>query len=94
MNLSAEFITAVYGKELTNEQLLNSCPDFDDLALTLGEVGCSMSHINVYKRMIDSSIPVALVLEDDVLFNESLITILSSLDNHFFLLNLKPYVFY
>ncbi|MBC8945999.1 MULTISPECIES: glycosyltransferase family 25 protein [Xenorhabdus] len=93
VNLSAEFITAVYGKELTNEQLINSCPDFDDLALTLGEVGCSMSHIKVYKRMLDSSIPVALVLEDDVLFDESLITILSCLDNHPLLLSSKPYVF-
>lgn len=32
------------------------------------EVGCALSHQNIYKRMIDEQIPIALVLEDDVQF--------------------------
>jgi glycosyl transferase family 25 len=93
LNLEAEFIKAVYGKELTQTQLENSCPDFDSSALTLGEVGCSMSHINVYKKMIDENISIALVLEDDVTFNDDLLSVLSHLEKYPQALNSEPNVF-
>ncbi|MDE1496128.1 glycosyltransferase family 25 protein [Xenorhabdus bovienii] len=93
INLDAEFITAVYGKVLTDEQLHEICPDFDKIALTLGEVGCSMSHLNAYKKMIDDDIPIALVLEDDVIFNDDLLPILSHLEKHSTALSATPYVF-
>jgi glycosyl transferase family 25 len=34
--------------------------------LTRGEVGCAMSHIRLYKRIIDQNIDCACVLEDDI----------------------------
>ncbi|WP_237386236.1 glycosyltransferase family 25 protein [Xenorhabdus sp. Sc-CR9] len=93
VNLNAEFINAVYGKGLTNEQLHKACPDFDKISLTLGEVGCSMSHISIYKDMIDKNIPIALILEDDVIFDNSLVSVLSHLDKDSQSFSSNPYVF-
>lgn len=93
INLDAEFVTAVYGKELSKEQLWKYCPNFNEMTLTLGEVGCSLSHLNIYKRIIDNKIPLSLILEDDVSFNENLAIVLSSLENHPMALSSVPYVF-
>lgn len=35
--------------------------------LTLGEIGCAMSHINVYEYIIENNIESAIVLEDDAI---------------------------
>ena len=51
---------------------------------TPGQIGCTLSHQAVYRRMIDKDIPAALVFEDDVLltpdFPASLATAESLLD--------------
>ena len=36
---------------------------------TPGQIGCTLSHHAVYRRMIDENIPAALVFEDDVLLS-------------------------
>lgn len=33
-----------------------------------GEIGCALSHIAIYRKMIEDGVPIALVLEDDVLY--------------------------
>ena len=38
--------------------------------LTPGEVGCALSHLNLYKHIIDNNIPNALIMEDDTLFKQ------------------------
>ncbi len=80
-DLEAEFITAVYRKKLTDEQLQDICPDFNKITLTLGEVGCSMSHLSIYKKMIDDNIPISLVLEDDAKLDHSLPRVLQALES-------------
>lgn len=65
------FVEAVYGNELTKEQLQNS---FDEkLAykrygrnLNLGEIGCTLSHLKCYKKIVASASDYALILEDDI----------------------------
>ena len=69
--LDKEFLEAVYGKELSVEQL-NS--EFDsDLAykrygrqLNLGEIGCTLSHFKAYKKLLASEDSRVLLLEDDI----------------------------
>lgn len=45
--------------------------------LTLSEIGCTFSHLSIYRKMIQENIPIACILEDDVTlkqnFKESLI---------------------
>ncbi|MDE9435338.1 glycosyltransferase family 25 protein [Xenorhabdus bovienii] len=93
INLDAEFINAVYGKALSAEQLNKFCPDFNQISLTLGEVGCSLSHLDTYKKIIDGKTSIALILEDDAKFDEKLIEVLSSLESHPMALSSTPYVF-
>ncbi len=42
----------------------------------VGEIGCALSHIKIYKNMVDENIPCACIMEDDVMvlehFNEQL----------------------
>ncbi len=42
----------------------------------VGEMGCALSHIKIYKKMVDENIPCACIMEDDVMvlehFNEQL----------------------
>lgn len=47
--------------------------------MTQGEVGCLMSHRAIYQRMVDEDIPVALVLEDDVMFEAEFPAVLAAL---------------
>ncbi len=36
--------------------------------MTKGEVGCLLSHRKIFAKMVDEQIPVAVILEDDVIF--------------------------
>lgn len=44
-----------------------------------GEIGCAVSHRNIYKKMISEAIPEAVVLEDDVELGKDFETVLSSI---------------
>lgn len=69
--LDKEFLDAVYGKELSAEELDTV---FDkDLAykrygrkLNPGEIGCTLSHFKAYRKLIDSNDDRVLLLEDDI----------------------------
>lgn len=72
-----EFIEAVYGADLSEEDLATKVYDYENCALTPGEIGCSLSHIYIYQEMVDRNIPYALVIEDDVTLPEDLIEFLN-----------------
>ena len=65
LGLSFEITDAVDGKALSKAELdtLMNCPA--GVSLSPGDVGCYMSHINIYRQIVDRNIPLALVLEDD-----------------------------
>ena len=70
LGLKFEFFDGVYGKDLSQDEL-----DKVDLQyslrygfkkpMTLGEIGCSMSHIKLYEHMVKNNIQKAIILEDD-----------------------------
>jgi glycosyl transferase family 25 len=69
--LDIEFIDAVNGKELSENEIREF---FDEqLAykrygrkLNRGEIGCTLSHYKCYQKLLDSSKDFALILEDDI----------------------------
>lgn len=73
LELDFQFVDAVYGKELTQEQLKQI--DFEyypqkyaaKKPLTLGEIGCALSHIKMYEYIVANNIPEAIILEDDAI---------------------------
>lgn len=66
-----ERVSAVNGKKLRAEDIkkLNSvflqfCAR--GYSLNRGEIGCSMSHMSIWRRIVDENIPKACIMEDDV----------------------------
>ena len=46
-----------------------------------GEIGCYLSHYQLWQRMVAEKIPSALVLEDDVDWDEDLLAVADDIDN-------------
>ena len=75
-NVKYQFFSAVDGKEkkdLYDEKkaIKRYRHPFVD-----GEIGCSLSHIGVYKKMIEKNISEALILEDDVLLHKNFFNVI------------------
>lgn len=76
--LSVEFVDAIYGNDLTKEELLEVF-DVDSAykrygrTLNRGEIGCTLSHYKCYRKLLTSNSDYALILEDDI-------TILKNID--------------
>lgn len=72
IGLDFEFLDAIDGRLLTPEELAEH---YDSkLAkttigrdLTPGEIGCALSHMAIYQRVIADGLPFALIFEDDAL---------------------------
>lgn len=77
--LDVEIVKAVYGKELTEKEVVCS---FDRKNYRLryrrsilpGEIGCTLSHRACYRRLVDSDKALVLILEDDAHFMEGAFT--------------------
>lgn len=80
INLPIELIDAIDGKSLTNEELARYVDCFEESALTKGEIGCALSHLSIYEKMVAENIPLALILEDDVVLSPALPQILAELE--------------
>ncbi len=77
--LEPEIFPAVYGKNLTDEELR---AQVDSLALEVlgkAEIGCCLSHLGIYRDMIAKDIPTAFILEDDAVFKHDPRPVLDSL---------------
>lgn len=83
LGLKFEFFDAVYGKELPESELAKVDYEFypkiynAKKPLTLGEVGCAISHINLYEHIVKNNIPEAIIFEDDVFLHLYFPSILS-----------------
>lgn len=72
IGLGFEFFDAIDGRLLGADELARN---YDsglahatiERDLTPGEIGCALSHLGVYQRMVADGLPFALVLEDDAL---------------------------
>lgn len=78
--LEVEFITAVDGRMMSQEEL-RSLFDFEDSLnhygryLNPGEIGCTLSHRKVYEAIVQGDSPYALILEDDIAIQKDLNTL-------------------
>ncbi len=72
LNLDYQFIEAVDGTQFTPYEIVEKYGEqvfytntYNHQRMTLGSLGCLLSHIKFYELMIDNNIPIACVLEDD-----------------------------
>ncbi|MCB4435514.1 glycosyltransferase family 25 protein [Alteromonas sp. McT4-15] len=85
LNLKAERFDAVLGKALTSEEVesfydAEANRKYHHRNLTAGEIGCYISHRNVWQKMIDENIARCLILEDDLTIDDKLIEVLSHIE--------------
>jgi len=76
INIRPERFNGIYGKDLSNEYIdsvtypsvqftIDHGRTVDNNIGTLGGIGCYLSHVNLWKKIGDSSEDVFLILEDD-----------------------------
>lgn len=77
-------INAVDGKNMSPEDIILKEKYIKNNELNPGQIGCFLSHVKIWKYIVDNNIPDAVILEDDIvkLFNlNKLIDIIHSSTN-------------
>src|SRR4051812_12010733 len=82
LGLCYEMVDAVDGRVLTEEEL-KAVTDYERVQgdrkwLNNGAIGCALSHIKAYRRIVETGAPYALVLEDDALLQENFLSFLQA----------------
>jgi glycosyl transferase family 25 len=85
--IAFEIVSAVKGKTLDPAYVRTVYDESQTLSvqgkpLSLGEIGCALSHLGIYRHMVDRSLSVSLVLEDDALLHQDLAQVLQPLSEH------------
>lgn len=75
-SLEPEWIGAVNGKKLGKDKLgelfdYNKSKHYLSADLAPGEIGCTLSHYECYKRLLASNQEIALIVEDDIGFDDN-----------------------
>ena len=83
-NLDYTVIPAVDGRKLSEDDLNRLIDPEKSKGMTRGEIGCSLSHYNIYKKIVDDNINHALILEDDAQLEPNLVRALELLKNYRF----------
>jgi len=66
-SVNYQIVTAVDGRELDMADAALIDPSFAAGGLfPQGSAGCSLSHLNIYRKIVEDGLDVALILEDDV----------------------------
>lgn len=73
-SLDYQFIDAICGKDLDDNELKKIYDKKRTLSelgreLSAGEIGCTLSHKEIYRTMIRKNIEQAVIFEDDITFN-------------------------
>lgn len=82
LNLDFEIYNAINGAELSEEFINKNVLDYPNCYLTKGEIGCALSHINIYKEIVRNNLPYALILEDDAVLNPLLADFIKDFENY------------
>lgn len=82
-NVEAERFPAVLGKAMSEEERNENCTFGARYFCTAGMIGCFMSHLGIWKKVVEEDIPHVVVLEDDMVlypnFSEKLNVLLQEL---------------
>lgn len=82
-NLKYERVDAIYGKDLSDkERYKYSGNYFNYITNTPSIIGIFLSHLKIYKKIVNENLPYALIMEDDVKFLKNFRTKLNKLLNN------------
>ncbi|BEH99513.1 glycosyltransferase family 25 protein [Edwardsiella ictaluri] len=81
LNISHEIIEAVSGIDLSATEIDHLIDKDAQIYLTKGEIGCSLSHLRIYQKIISEDLPYALILEDDAILHDDLSEVIHAIEN-------------
>jgi GR25 family glycosyltransferase involved in LPS biosynthesis len=70
---NAERFPGIDGSKLTDKERKNMTSDIGNLIASPSMIGCGVSHINLWKKIIHEGIDKALILEDDFILKDNFI---------------------
>ncbi|MCH9739329.1 MAG: glycosyltransferase family 25 protein [Epsilonproteobacteria bacterium] len=84
LNLEFEFIDAVYGKDLSNAEINsvydeNLAIEYNGRPMSKAEIGCMLSHLSIYKKVLEDNIQNTLILEDDVQIDGKILDVFNNI---------------
>jgi glycosyl transferase family 25 len=91
-NIEPQIFEAIMGKDLSEAELQVLVKDHNINGLTKGEIGCSLSHIGIYKKIVDEKIDLALILEDDAALRDNIVQAMKEIGEFNKTIN-KPFVY-
>lgn len=74
--VQSELVDAIDGLELDLSTLQHRIVN---KRMSRGEIGCFLSHYNLWQRMVDSQTPYAVILEDDATWDDDFFTVAAQL---------------
>jgi glycosyl transferase family 25 len=84
-NLKFEIFYGKRGKHLTKKDISNYSESeafkIEKRALSLDEIACALSHISIYKKIIQYKYQYSLILEDDVILENDFVNVLHKINN-------------
>jgi glycosyl transferase family 25 len=84
-NIDYSIMPAVNGKDLSDEEVSEKCDmqavSKNPLWLSRGAIGCFLSHLNLYQKIVKEKLDVAVILEDDVIISDSFPSTLEKIQN-------------
>lgn len=87
LQITFSFISGILGKALTEEEIKESYNEkktFRHLCrpLVLAEIGIALSHLSIYRKIVEENIQYACIFEDDVIIPENLGYILKNVESN------------
>lgn len=84
-NLQYQFTDAIYGKNLDKDTISKIYNKEESIRkfgreLTKGELACVLSHINIYKHIVENDISKAFIFEDDIQIEKDFPTLMQSIN--------------
>ncbi|MEI7682516.1 MAG: glycosyltransferase family 25 protein, partial [Betaproteobacteria bacterium] len=97
LGLPFEIFPAIRGKTLTPEERRLHYDENKFIrnvgsTASAGELGCSLSHIAVYRLIVERNIPHACILEDDAWLNPNLPQLLQAIEQKFYSENMDVFL--
>jgi glycosyl transferase family 25 len=88
LGLPFEFVDGVDGKQLSDDEVSELYDKKrayrqEGRRFSLGEIGCALSHIKAYRKIVEDDIPCALILEDDAWLTPSIVGVLEAMEGKF-----------
>jgi glycosyl transferase family 25 len=87
-----EKFTGIYGKQLSIDEINNNTTFIGKLLASKSMIGCGLSHIKLWEKIVNENIELSLILEDD--FKNKLNNLLLNIPNNYDMIHLSSCIFH